>query len=137
MRYAMSIIMGRALPDIRDGLKPVHRRILYAMHELNLRPSGGYRKCARVVGEVLGKFHPHGDSAVYEALVRTMPRHRLDRRRLATTRPWPPPRLRNASSPQHHHRRNTRSPLPLAPQPSPLTAPALPAIPHPLPITPH
>lgn len=70
MRYAMSIIMGRALPDIRDGLKPVHRRILYAMSELGLKPSGGYRKCARVVGEVLGKFHPHGDSSVYEALVR-------------------------------------------------------------------
>ena len=70
MRYAMSIIMGRALPDIRDGLKPVHRRILYAMHELGLRPNGGYRKCARVVGEVLGKFHPHGDQSVYDALVR-------------------------------------------------------------------
>eukprot|EP00614_Pseudopedinella_elastica_P000294 CAMPEP_0172602244 /NCGR_PEP_ID=MMETSP1068-20121228/22417_1 /TAXON_ID=35684 /ORGANISM="Pseudopedinella elastica, Strain CCMP716" /LENGTH=907 /DNA_ID=CAMNT_0013403533 /DNA_START=29 /DNA_END=2752 /DNA_ORIENTATION=- len=62
--------MGRALPDLRDGLKPVHRRILFAMHELGLRPSGGYRKCARVVGEVLGKFHPHGDLSVYEALVR-------------------------------------------------------------------
>eukprot|EP00613_Pedinella_sp_CCMP2098_P070681 CAMPEP_0171933674 /NCGR_PEP_ID=MMETSP0993-20121228/31419_1 /TAXON_ID=483369 /ORGANISM="non described non described, Strain CCMP2098" /LENGTH=998 /DNA_ID=CAMNT_0012574233 /DNA_START=224 /DNA_END=3220 /DNA_ORIENTATION=- len=62
--------MGRALPDIRDGLKPVHRRILYAMHELKLNPSGGYRKCARVVGEVLGKFHPHGDLSVYDALVR-------------------------------------------------------------------
>lgn len=70
MRYAMSIIMGRALPDVRDGLKPVHRRILFAMHELGLRPSGGYRKCARVVGEVLGKFHPHGDMSVYDALVR-------------------------------------------------------------------
>jgi|MDSY01.1.fsa_nt_gb hypothetical protein len=68
LRYAMSIIMGRALPDMRDGLKPVHRRILYAMHELGLRPSGGYRKCARVVGEVLGKFHPHGDLSVYDAL---------------------------------------------------------------------
>jgi hypothetical protein len=70
MRYAMSIIMGRALPDIRDGLKPVHRRILYAMSELGLKSSGGYRKCARVVGEVLGKFHPHGDLSVYDALVR-------------------------------------------------------------------
>ena len=70
MRYAMSIIMGRALPDLRDGLKPVHRRILFAMHELGLKPSGGYRKCARVVGEVLGKFHPHGDLSVYDALVR-------------------------------------------------------------------
>jgi DNA gyrase subunit A len=70
MAYAMSVIMSRALPDVRDGLKPVHRRILYAMHELNLQPSGPHRKCARVVGEVLGKYHPHGDSSVYDALVR-------------------------------------------------------------------
>ncbi|CAM9596691.1 unnamed protein product [Chrysoparadoxa australica] len=70
MQYAMSVILGRALPDARDGLKPVHRRILYAMHGLNLSPEGGYRKCARVVGEVLGKYHPHGDVAVYDALVR-------------------------------------------------------------------
>jgi len=70
MAYAMSVIMSRALPDARDGLKPVHRRILYAMHKLNLQPDGPHRKCARVVGEVLGKYHPHGDSSVYEALVR-------------------------------------------------------------------
>ncbi|KAG5188528.1 DNA topoisomerase IV, ATP/GTP binding site [Tribonema minus] len=70
MQYAMSTILGRALPDVRDGLKPVHRRILYAMHGLGLQPESGYRKCARVVGEVLGKFHPHGDVAVYDALVR-------------------------------------------------------------------
>lgn len=70
MQYAMSIILGRALPDARDGLKPVHRRILYAMSGLNLTPGTGYRKCARVVGEVLGKYHPHGDTAVYDALVR-------------------------------------------------------------------
>ncbi len=70
MQYAMSTILGRALPDARDGLKPVHRRILYAMHGLNLQPDGGYRKSARVVGEVLGKYHPHGDVAVYDALVR-------------------------------------------------------------------
>jgi DNA gyrase subunit A len=70
MQYALSIILGRALPDARDGLKPVHRRILYAMHMLSLSPGSGYRKCARVVGEVLGKFHPHGDTAVYDALVR-------------------------------------------------------------------
>ncbi|MGL5576929.1 MAG: DNA topoisomerase (ATP-hydrolyzing), partial [Sarcina sp.] len=68
--YAMSVIVGRALPDVRDGLKPVHRRILYSMKELNLYPEKGYRKCARIVGEVLGKYHPHGDSSVYEALVR-------------------------------------------------------------------
>jgi len=70
MQYALSIILGRALPDARDGLKPVHRRILYAMNGLSLTPGGGYRKCARVVGEVLGKYHPHGDTAVYDALVR-------------------------------------------------------------------
>jgi DNA gyrase subunit A len=70
LEYAMSVIVGRALPDARDGLKPVHRRILYAMHELGLLPDRPFRKCARVVGEVLGKYHPHGDTAVYDALVR-------------------------------------------------------------------
>ena len=70
LEYAMSVIVGRALPDSRDGLKPVHRRILYAMYELGLTSDRPYRKCARVVGEVLGKFHPHGDTAVYDALVR-------------------------------------------------------------------
>ncbi|MBC2582660.1 DNA gyrase subunit A [Clostridium sp. DJ247] len=68
--YAMSVIVGRALPDVRDGLKPVHRRILYSMYELGLTPDKGYRKCARIVGDVLGKYHPHGDTAVYDALVR-------------------------------------------------------------------
>lgn len=68
--YAMSVIVGRALPDVRDGLKPVHRRILFSMHELGLAPEKGYRKCARIVGEVLGKYHPHGDTSVYDALVR-------------------------------------------------------------------
>ncbi|MDJ0843125.1 DNA topoisomerase (ATP-hydrolyzing) subunit A [Crocosphaera sp.] len=70
LEYAMSVIVGRALPDARDGLKPVHRRILYAMYELGLTPERPFRKCARVVGEVLGKYHPHGDTAVYDALVR-------------------------------------------------------------------
>lgn len=70
LEYAMSVIVGRALPDARDGLKPVHRRILYAMYELGLTADRPYRKCARVVGEVLGKYHPHGDTAVYDALVR-------------------------------------------------------------------
>jgi len=70
LNYAMSVIVGRALPDIRDGLKPVHRRILYAMQELNLEHSKPYKKCARIVGEVLGKYHPHGDMAVYDTLVR-------------------------------------------------------------------
>lgn len=68
--YAMSVIVGRALPDVRDGLKPVHRRILHSMNDLGLAPEKGYRKCARIVGEVLGKYHPHGDSSVYDALVR-------------------------------------------------------------------
>jgi DNA gyrase subunit A len=68
--YAMSVIIGRALPDARDGLKPVHRRILYAMHELGLNPGKSFKKSATVVGDVLGKYHPHGDSAVYDALVR-------------------------------------------------------------------
>ncbi|MDD5178437.1 MAG: DNA gyrase subunit A [Candidatus Nanoarchaeia archaeon] len=68
--YAMSVIVGRALPDIRDGLKPVHRRILYAMHEMGLQSNKPFRKCARIVGDVLGKYHPHGDTAVYDSLVR-------------------------------------------------------------------
>ena len=68
--YAMAVIITRALPDVRDGLKPVHRRILYAMHELGVTPDKPYRKCARIVGDVLGKYHPHGDSSVYGALVR-------------------------------------------------------------------
>ena len=68
--YAMAVIISRALPDVRDGLKPVHRRIIYAMHELGVTPDKPYRKCARIVGDVLGKYHPHGDSSVYGALVR-------------------------------------------------------------------
>src|SRR5436853_2629494 len=68
--YAMSVIVGRALPDVRDGLKPVHRRVLYAMSENGLTPTRPYVKCARIVGEVMGKYHPHGDSAIYDTLVR-------------------------------------------------------------------
>lgn len=68
--YAMSVIVGRALPDVRDGLKPVHRRILYSLQQLGITPDKGYRKCARIVGDVLGKYHPHGDTSVYDALVR-------------------------------------------------------------------
>jgi DNA gyrase subunit A len=68
--YAMSVIVGRALPDVRDGLKPVHRRVLYAMNELGLGPTRPYSKCAKIVGEVMGNYHPHGDSAIYDALVR-------------------------------------------------------------------
>jgi DNA gyrase subunit A len=68
--YAMSVIVGRALPDVRDGLKPVHRRVLYAMHDLGLQPTRPYRKCAFIVGEVMGKYHPHGDTAIYDTMAR-------------------------------------------------------------------
>jgi len=68
--YAMSVIVARALPDVRDGLKPVHRRILYAMDELNLSPDKQYRKSARIVGDTMGKYHPHGDASIYDAMVR-------------------------------------------------------------------
>jgi len=68
--YAMSVIVARALPDARDGLKPVHRRILFAMHDMGIRSTSSYKKSARIVGEVLGKYHPHGDSAVYDSMVR-------------------------------------------------------------------
>src|SRR2546423_346357 len=68
--YAMSVIVGRALRDVRDGLKPVHRRVLYAMYDGGYRPDRGYYKCARVVGEVMGIYHPHGDSPIYDTLVR-------------------------------------------------------------------
>ena len=70
LSYALSVIHGRALPDIRDGLKPVHRRILYAMYDLKNSYNRPYKKSARVVGDVIGKYHPHGDSAVYDAMVR-------------------------------------------------------------------
>ena len=66
----MSVIVSRALPDVRDGLKPVHRRVLYGMHELGIRSNSPFKKSARIVGEVLGKFHPHGDTSVYDAMVR-------------------------------------------------------------------
>ena len=68
--YAMSVIVGRALPDVRDGLKPVHRRVLFAMHVLNNDWNRAYKKSARIVGDVIGKYHPHGDSAVYDTIVR-------------------------------------------------------------------
>ena len=67
--YAMAVIVSRALPDVRDGLKPVHRRVLYAMYDGGYRPDRGYNKCSRVVGDVMGQYHPHGDSAIYDALV--------------------------------------------------------------------
>ena len=68
--YAMSVIVSRALPDVRDGLKPVHRRVLYGMHEAGLQPNRARLKCARVVGDVMGSYHPHGDQSIYDALVR-------------------------------------------------------------------
>src|ERR1700719_2628569 len=68
--YAMSVIVSRALPDVRDGLKPVHRRVLYGMHEAGLQPNRPYKKSAATVGDVMGKYHPHGDSAIYDTLVR-------------------------------------------------------------------
>ncbi|HAL42944.1 MAG TPA: DNA gyrase subunit A, partial [Gammaproteobacteria bacterium] len=70
MDYAMSVIVGRALPDVRDGLKPVHRRVLYGMHDLGVKSSSAHKKSARIVGEVMGKYHPHGDSAIYDTMVR-------------------------------------------------------------------
>src|SRR3954470_15362100 len=70
LAYALSTIMHRALPDVRDGMKPVHRRVLYAMNEMRLNPDSAARKCAKVVGEVMGAYHPHGDQAIYDALVR-------------------------------------------------------------------
>ena len=70
LSYALSTIMSRSLPDVRDGLKPVHRRLLYAMRQLKLDPKSGFKKCARVVGDVIGKYHPHGDTAVYDTIVR-------------------------------------------------------------------
>ena len=70
IQYSMAVIVSRALPDVRDGLKPVHRRILYTMYENGLTPDQAYRKCADTVGSVLGKYHPHGDASVYDALVR-------------------------------------------------------------------
>ena len=70
LNYAMSVIVSRALPDVRDGLKPVHRRILYTLHENGLTPEKPYRKCADTVGAVLGRYHPHGDASVYDALVK-------------------------------------------------------------------
>src|SRR5262245_28174561 len=70
MAYAMSVIIGRALPDVRDGLKPANRRVLFTMNEMGLQPGRTYRKCAGIVGDVMGKYHPHGDAAVYDTLAR-------------------------------------------------------------------
>ncbi|MDH5410280.1 MAG: DNA topoisomerase IV subunit A, partial [Alphaproteobacteria bacterium] len=70
LAYAMSTITSRSLPDVRDGLKPVHRRLLYAMRELKLNPESGFRKCAKIVGDTMGNYHPHGDSSIYDAMVR-------------------------------------------------------------------
>ena len=70
LSYALSVIVERALPDVRDGMKPVHRRVIYAMYDGGYRPDRGYNKCSRVVGDVMGKYHPHGDSAIYDTIVR-------------------------------------------------------------------
>src|SRR5229473_5686424 len=70
LSYALSTIVSRSLPDVRDGLKPVHRRVLFAMQQLRLDPGSGYKKSARVVGDVIGKFHPHGEASIYDAMVR-------------------------------------------------------------------
>src|SRR6187200_2604915 len=70
MDYAMSVIIGRALPDVRDGLEPANRRVLYGMQQMGLQPGRPYRKCAKIVGEVMGNYHPHGDSAIYDTLAR-------------------------------------------------------------------
>src|SRR3954453_18285534 len=71
--YAMSVIVSRALPDVRDGLKPVHRRVLFGMHEAGMQPNRPYKKCARIVGDVMGSYHPHGDQSIYDTLVRPPP----------------------------------------------------------------
>ena len=121
--YAMSVIVGRALPDVRDGLKPVHRRVLYSMNESGRGPTRPYSKCAAIVGDVMGKYHPHGDSAIYDSarphgagLLHALPARRrpgqlrLDRRRPAgghaLHRGAPhPDRRRDAARPRHGHRR--------------------------------
>ena len=91
LAYAMSVIVDRALPDVRDGMKPVHRRVIYAMYDGGYRPDRGYSKCARVVGEVMGKYHPHGDSAIYNTLVRmaqSWSRYRQRHRRFPAELRW-------------------------------------------------
>ena len=115
--YAMSVIVGRALPDVRDGLKPVHRRVLYAMYEAGLQPNRPYTKSARIVGDVMGKYHPHGDASIYDALVRMAqdfsmryhPRRRpgqlrLDRRRPARAMRYTRPVSRIADRDAARHR---------------------------------
>ena len=96
LAYAMSVIVDRALPDVRDGMKPVHRRVIYAMSTAATAPDRGYSKCARVVGEVMGKYHPHGDSAIYDTLVRMAQRGRCDTRS-STARQLRLPRRRPGS----------------------------------------
>ena len=130
--YAMSVIVGRALPDVRDGLKPVHRRMLYAMNELGLRPPRPHVKCATIVGEVMGKYHPHGDSPIYDTLARMAQdfsmRYPLidghgqlrEHRRLAARRPCAIPRPGSTRSPPRccatsTRRRSTSLPTSTAP----------------------
>ena len=86
--YSMSVIVDRALPDVRDGMKPVHRRILHAMNELGIVASKPFKKSARIVGEVIGKYHPHGDTAVYDAMVRMAQDFSYRYRDMVTSVPW-------------------------------------------------
>ena len=122
--YSMSVIVQRALPDVRDGLKPVHRRILFAMHEAGLRPDRLYKKSATVVGEVLGKYHPHGDTAVYDALVRMVQDFSLrypstvTPRRLTGTRKPNLRRLPRTSSRTSKRKRWTSSRISMGSEPS-------------------
>ena len=115
--YAMSVIVSRALPDARDGLKPVHRRILYSMHENGYTPDKAYRKSARVVGDVIGKYHPHGDQSVYDALVRMAQRAvtRL-RRALRIARRYDRPAEILGLGQYHRWRREMAAGLDLAPK---------------------
>jgi DNA gyrase/topoisomerase IV subunit A len=105
--YAMSVIVARALPDVRDGLKPVHRRVLYGMHEAGMQPNRPYKKCARIVGDVMGSYHPHGDAAIYDTLVRTGQLRQPGRR--STSRDALLPRRRNSRSHAAWHRPNRGS----------------------------
>ena len=99
--YSMSVIVSRALPDVRDGLKPVHRRILWGMYDIGARPDRPFMKCARVTGEVMGKYHPHGDGAIYDALVRMAQDHSLRHPLVAGPRQLRLARLRPRRRPLH------------------------------------
>src|SRR5437870_8066561 len=108
MDYAMSVIIGRALPDARDGLKPAHRRVLYGMKTMGLAATRGYRKCAKIVGEVMGNYHPHGDASIYDTLVRMAQALTCGIRwwtARATSAPWMATRRRRCGIPKRVCRR--------------------------------